>query len=468
MNEFRCVQIKWWCKMILRKLLIFPPILLGIGIIWFLLASKKPPEQKTIKERVRYVRVIEATRNDFTPKAIGYGIVKPGRVWNAVSQVSGQIEYVNPDFKKGATLTKGTEIIRISDQDYRLEIRQAEANLRSAEAQLKELSVTEQNNQNALKIEQKALSIKKQELSRQQKLLQKGTLAQATIDQEQRDLLSQEKRVVDLQNSIKLIPTQIQKQKEQIEIYKTQLETAKLNLDRTKIRLPFSGRVSQANVEVTQYVGVGTTLGAIDGIQIAEIEAQFPQTALQNVFRAYSKYEQPVSVVRGTFRDLVKQVGLNAIVRLKTGLNKVEWGAKVVRISDTINPKTRAVGVIVNVKDHYKNVIPGRRPPLVKEMFVEVELRTAKLEKQFIVPRSAVHDNHLYIVNKENRLEKKSVEVALVQDDFALISNGIKAGQKIVVSDLSPAIENMLLETTIDEDLTKQLSQKSIFEGAAK
>lgn len=451
--------------MISRKLLFFPPVILGVLLLVYMVSQKKAPVQNPPSETVRHVRIIQTAENDFVPRVTGYGNVEPARVWNAVSQVGGRVEYVHPEFKKGALLKEGTEIVRISDKDYRIAIKQAEANIRSSEARLKELEVTEQNNKAALKIEEQALEIKKQELLRKQNLLKKGTTSQATVDLEQRDLLNQQKRVLDLNNSIKLLPTQKEVQKEQLEIYKTQLETAKLNLERTSIKLPFTGRISEAKVEVTQYVGTGTNLGSADGVDIAEIPAQISVKNLTRMLDPFSKNQPPFRLEPTTFRTISKAIGLHAIIRLNSGFRVAEWKGEISRGSDTLDPKTRSAGLIIAVKDNYKKIIPGKRPPLVKGMFVEVELRANPLKNQIAVPRSAIHNNTLYIANKENRLELRPVEISLIQGNLAVISKGLKAGEKVVVSDISPAIPGMLLKLTDDTELADKIKKEALAEG---
>ena len=56
----------------------------------------------------------------------------------------------------------------------------------------------------------------------------------------------------------------------------------------------------------------------------------------------------------------------------ETGLG---WEVEVTRISDTVDPETRSIGVIVSVPSPYGRVRPGERPPLIKGMFASVELR---------------------------------------------------------------------------------------------
>lgn len=459
-----------------RKILILPPVILGAAVLAYQFAFKEPPAQKPPAERVRHVRVIEAAETEIVPKAVGYGSVRPARVWDAVSQVSGRIVYVHPDFKKGAILKAGTEIVRISPTDYEIAIRQADANIRAGEAKLEELTVTEDNTRDSLEIERRSLEINEQELERARKLLSRGSVAQATVDQKQIDLLAQSKKVQDLTNSLRLLPTQRVAQQQQIAVYKTQLESAELDLERTSISMPFDGRMAEANVEITQYVGVGTVLGSADGMQTAEVEAQVPQSRFRTFIETMvgagietgTGTGTGTGVGRTTISQFVERFGLHAIVRLRFDDREVEWRGRVVRISDTVDPKTRTVGAIVAVDDTYARAVPGRRPPLIKGLFVEVELRAKPLPGKIVVPRSALHAGQLYIANDESRLEIRSVETGLVQGNLAVVSTGLEPGEKVVVSDLSPAISGMALKTTVDTDLAKRLRQEAAAERAAR
>jgi RND family efflux transporter MFP subunit len=451
-----------------RKLLIFPPIVLGVAVLGYQFAFKEPPEQKPPAELVRHVRVIEAVETDIVPRAVGYGSVKPARVWDAVAQVSGRVEFVHAEFKKGAILKAGTEIVRISPIDYEIAIKQANANIRLGDAKLKELGVAEQNARNTLKIEQRSLEIKKQELARAKKLLLRGTAAQATVDQEQTDLLAQTLKVQNLMNTLDVLPLQRAAQEEQIAVYQTQLDTAELDLRRTSIKLPFDGRIAEANVEITQYVGVGTALGSLDGMQTAEVDAQIPQSRFSKLIETMAEKSIRTGVTPETISLLTEQFGLHAIVRLRFDDRAVEWLGRVVRISDTVDPKTRTVGAIVAVDNAYARAVPGRRPPLVKGMFVEVELRIRPLLGKIVVPRSALHAGQLYIVDSNDRLEVRPARTSLVQGDLAVISSGLKPGENLVVSDLSPAIPGMALKTTTDTGLAKRIVVEATAKGAIR
>ena len=360
--------------------------------------------------------------------------------------------------------------MQIAPDDYKIAITQAQANIRAADAKLKELALGKGNTKASLAIERQSLAINEREYKRSLSLKKRGTIAQATLDKEYRNLLNQRKRVLDFESALKLIPTQISAQVEQKAISVSQAQTAKLNLARTKITLPFDARIAKVNVEVTQFVGAGTNLGTVDSVARAEVPAQLPMTQFRGLLKAAARgaASKPQAINEGALSKLAQQPGMKALVRIRVNENTVEWPATVVRISDTVDPKTRTIGAIVSVDKAYKNVVPGERPPLIKGMFVEVEISTRKLENQIIIPRSALHAGQVYLVDNKSRLIIKPVRVKLVQGDFAVISKGLVAKDRVVVSDLSPAIAGMLLRTRDDSSVSDRLISKANGEGSLR
>ncbi|MEJ2123284.1 MAG: hypothetical protein P8Y47_00410 [Alphaproteobacteria bacterium] len=444
----------------LKRLLSFLiPIGIGGAILFGFILLRKPPPQKAPEELTRSVRIITIKKGSFIPRLIGYGVVSPERTWNAVAQVSGRVAFVDANFKRGAILKKGTEIIRISPKDYKIAIQQAKANIRASEAKLAELKAQEDNSRRSLEIEKRSLAIKQEDLNRKQKLLQRGTVSQSTVDTEQRAFLTQQARVQNLENTLKLIPSQRNAQAQQIEVNKAQLETAELNLARTSITLPFNARIANVSVEETQYVGVGTKLGAADGIEAAEIDVQLPINQFRSFATVVTKGQPklPHVVTVQTFRKIMQQLGLSAEISMQLDDQVITWGGTVARISDTIDPKTRTIGTIVRVDKPYVDVQPGIRPPLVKGMFVEAELQAKPLKDQIVIPRSALHVGKVYVADKDNRLKIVSVKPKLLQGDKALLENGLAEGDRLVVSDLSPAIPKMLLAPVEDKELAAEM-----------
>jgi len=444
-----------------RKLLFIPPVLIGIAVLLYMVSGRQTPERKPPEERARAVRVITADRVKLVPRVTGFGSVYPGTVWSAIAQVAGEVVYVHPGLKKGAILPAGTEIVRISPADFELALTQAKANIRSAEAKLAELKVTETNTADLLEIEKRGLKLRESELKRKQDLLKRGTVARATFELEQRETLAQRKKVQDLENTLRLLPTQRAVQQEQIAVYRAQMESAKLDLARTRITLPFDARIAEVAVEAKQFIQTGGTLTTADSLDVAEVEAQIPISQFRAMVHASAAGGLPTGITAQSLSRIVQTIGFEATVRLRAGSDIVEWPARFARISDTVDPKTRTIGAIVAVDGAYAKAEPGQRPPLTKGMFVEIEIRTRAKDDRIVVPRAAFHDGRLYVVNADGRLDIRPVTTGLVQGDLAAIDEGIAPGETIVVSDLIPAVAGMLLTPQRDDQLQNRLKAEA-------
>lgn len=433
--------------------------MVGVAVLVWQLQSQPRPAQRPPEEVTRAVRTIKLEPVDFVPRAVGYGTVEPGRVWEAVAQVSGQIVDEHPRLERGRLIEAGTEILKVDPADYELAVARARADLDSARAQLDELDVQEENTRASLDIERRALRLAEGDLERKRALLERGNISEASVDEAETALLNQRQRVQEIENQLRLIPAERSVLEASIEVHESQLEGAGLDLERTSIRMPFDGRITEVNVEATQFVNVGEVLVVADGIDVAEIEAQFPMGRLAPVVRADIDLS---SLTAGELAEVPQRLGLDATVRLRTDDVTTSWEAAFERPSERIDPQTRTIGVIVSVDDPYRKAIPGQRPPLTRDMFVEVELAGRPREGALIVPRVAVHrrddgTSALYLVDDDGRLEIRSVTLGPAQGDLALVEDGVAPGEEVVVSDLIPAIEGMKLEPRLDTALAERL-----------
>jgi hypothetical protein len=151
-----------------------------------------------------------------------------------------------------------------------------------------------------------------------------------------------------------------------------------------------------------------------------------------------------------TLRELFD---VDVAVRMRIGDFAVEWPARFVRLRELIDPVTRTLAFVVSVDKPYEQAIPGQRPPLVKGTFCEVELRGQPLPEYVVIPRAALHEGHVYLADAHNRLQRRTVQVLFAQSEFLCIENGLDTGDRVIVSDPTPAIEGMLVEPVEDERL---------------
>jgi RND family efflux transporter MFP subunit len=432
---------------IFRKLLILPPVLAGVALMIYATSNRQPPAVAAPEERRSAVAHITATPRSFTPRVSGFGAVAPARVWEAVAQVRGRVIYTHPDFVKGGTVRAGDVLVRIAPDDYELAIAQAAASIESAAAAIEEMKLSGTTTERSLEIERKALELAKRELARQRDLAGRGTVAAAVVEAQERAVLTQQAKVQSLENQLALLPVQIKALEQAKAVSESALKIAELDLERTVLTAPFDARVARADVEISQYVGAGTNMGALDGTAAAEIDVQIPPQQMAAFGRlAFEGGARPPD------REGRGPVGLTAHVSLGDARGSEGWEAEVRRISDTVDPATRSIGVIVSVPDPYGQFRAGSRPPLIKGMFVRVELRAPPVEDVILLPRAAIREGRAMLVGDDDRLRFADVATDYASGDIAIIRAGdIAPGARIVTSDLSPAVEGMLLAPTRDD-----------------
>lgn len=426
-----------------RRLLILPPIIIGILLLMWMAKGRQPPVQNEPAEATRTVRVIEAKLLELVPSAEGYGPVRPDRVWTAVSQVAGRVVSVHPRLRDGEILPAGEELLRIDPVDYELALAQSKA-------ELAELAVQEQNSKASLAIEQRSLELARQDLERKRTLVKQGTTSQSAADEAERTMLNSRAAVQNLKNTLSLIPTQRS-------LLQAKADRSARDLEYTVIHAPFNLRVANLQVEADQFVTVGKSLFEGDAVDRVEIEAQVAMSSLRRLFLGSA--EMKVDFARLN-EQLPELVGLDPLVRLDMGNYVAQWQAEFVRFAETVDPHTRTMGVVVAVDRPFEKVKPGYRPPLSKGMFVQVVLRGKSNASRVVVPRSAVRGGVVLVADDDNRLRRRSVEVLFSQQAVSVIAEGLEPGERVVVSDLMPAVDGMLLEVRTDEALSASLLEQ--------
>ena len=430
MNEQQTPTTHWR-----RHAILAVAILLGVAIIFSASLLKRPPKAKSIAEQAVKVRAMKVPRLDVVPRSSGYGRVAPARHWEAVAEVSGQVIWIAEELRDGRVVQAGSELLRIENANYKLIQAQTEAQLQAAET--KRMSAEQ-----ALTLARKNLSLLQKDYKRQQQLAEKGTISKTTLESTERQVLAGRTQVDSHQSALNLLNAENQ-------ALLAQRDAAALDLQRTTITAPFDVRITHVNIGTDQYANKGQLLFTADGLEVAEVEAQFSVGILRPLIRGIS--------TEGDGPIRAGAMGLNALVRLQTASHSVEWPARVDRVAGSIEPQTQTLGVIVAVDKPYALASPGERPPLMRDTFVEVELYSQPIPQRVVIPRSALHDGTVYVVNSESRLEKRKVNVDFAQRGYAVIAKGLEAGERIVTSDLLTATEGMLLALMEDKKSKRQM-----------
>ena len=152
-----------------------------------------------------------------------------------------------------------------------------------------------------------------------------------------------------------------------------------------------------------------------DGTDAAEIRAQVPIYKMNHLVKSG---EIDFNVSGFDIEKMRQKFDLSAVVRLMAGDFTASWEGRVARMDANIDPQTRTAGVIVVVDGPYEKILPGVRPPLVRNMYCEVEIKGRLQPDTVVIPKSAYHEGIVYLMDSDKRLRKRQVEIQFSQTNF--------------------------------------------------
>ena len=433
-----------------KKLLFFPAVTIGVVVLLTAVALKPDLPVKPASDRARLVETIPLNLRAIAPLAIGFGKITPKIEWKAIAEVSGKVVYRHPELEKGQVLKAGTEILRIDPLDYELKLVQAQADLTSAQTSLAKLSQEESNLKLTLEIERNRLEIANKELERKLNLRKKGLNSQSDVDQQQQSALSQRKLVQDIENQIALLPDEKRVAKALVKVNTSKVDEAKRSLSKTIITLPYDLRIASVDIEQDQVVNLQQTMVSAHGMAVMEVEAQLSIHDMQTLASSLGKISRDESGIPRPDMTFI-----NASIDLSSGNLHATWPAKVSRISETVDPNQATAGVILEIAQDYRHLDPTNAPPLVNGMFVRATIE-GQANPSWVIPERALHGDTIYLMDADNRLVFKSVDVLYRRDNHVIIDGELEQGDKLIINDLLPAIEGMSLKEATDNGESPQ------------
>lgn len=313
------------------------------------------------------------------------------------------------------------------------------------------LTQVEAQEQKVLQQEQSILQLEQSLVQQQQAIVQQEQqLAQQdqSLAQQDQNVLTQQNNIANLQGQLRTYASRKANALAQIQRAEQQVKTQTNQLNRTEITMPFDARISSVAIERGEYVGTGGTLFEAINTDGVEIKAELP---LQQVGQLLSPLQgQSLHFSASHAQDALKQLDLGATVSLVGDPQGTTWEARVSRISEAVDPSRRTLSIIVAVDKPYDNIVIGERSPLLKGMYVKITLNAPSMEA-LVIPRKAVHQKRVYVLNEEQKLDIRPIKIQLQSGNDVVIKAGLEAGETIILNDLIPAIPNMPIQAVNQE-----------------
>ncbi len=384
-----------------RLLQILVPVLFlaaGVGIYLWLIHSAPEPRQRPSFNTTPDVVARKLVPEPYTITLESQGTVRARTTSTLIPEVRGRIMRIAPNFREGEFFEEGDVLLEIDDSDYQTELIVADAAL--AQAELREF----------------------EELARYE---------QAKLDW---DRLNPGQEA----NPLTLREPQLRQARASTASAKARLTTAKRNLERTKIKAPYAGRILSKNVDVGQYISPGNQLARVYAVDFAEV--RLPLTATQFSFLDLA------SAYRG--ENSSSREGPTVILSSTIGGNTYRWRGRIDRSEGSVDVATRQFYVVAQVRNPYGLTEAGR-PPLKVGSFVQAEIVGKTLEDVYVIPRVLLRENdYVLLIDSDNYLARKSVELAWETDEVIVVTSGLDPGDKLCLTEVPFALEGWPVNVT--------------------
>lgn len=418
-----------------RRFAIIPLILFGGGLVVLAASRREPPAKAPVEEEPLPVRVLTLERTTLVPRAVGYGTIEPRRTWESMAQVGGQIVRLPDSLRVGALVEEGELLALVDPADYDIALDQSEAQLHLLDEQLAVVEDELDSTGALLAIEGQVEELARRELERSRKLHGEGTVSRSDLEKAELALLQARRGVQALTNGLTTLHGQRRELIARRQLEKLRRDRARLDLERTEIRAPFTGIIARLHVEQGQYVSPGGPLLTLDEWEVMEVTAQFREADFARLLGTGSGSREGVpSLDRVLVHGSVNGEG-------------APWVGRFDRYGDTVDRRTGTLGVVVRIEREEE---PGPVPPR-KGIFSRVEIHGEPLEETLLVPRSAIREGRVLLAGEDGRLAGAEVEVLFTQGEIAAVSGDVAPGDRVVLSNVSPAIMGMRLSPLEDK-----------------
>jgi hypothetical protein len=140
--------------------------------------------------------------------------------------------------------------------------------------------------------------------------------------------------------------------------------------------------------------------------------------------------------------------GARAVVSLVgSGTAMVDREGLVIRLINELDPLGAQARLLVEIPDPLGLQAPERALPLFLGAFVDVEIDATSFGEVVAVPRRALRDGKaVWILDADDKLAIRDVEIAWRERDEVLVKTGVAAGERIITSRLTAPVAGMELK----------------------
>ncbi len=379
------------------KRIILPILILGgcFSVSVALIRNPTTVEEASLEVIPVSVRVLEVGLDSVELVVGSQGKVQSAQSASISAPVAGPIEWISPSMESGGFVEAGAPLLRLESADFETAVARSRANLQQAAAEAE---------------------FSEQELARFKELADERLASESQLQDAERRVEVNKGRLADAEASFR---------------------QAELDLARTEIRAPFDAIVERREVELGQYVNRAQSVGVLIGAN--EVEVRVPLA-----IRQLGYLDIPLSQ-RG---ELSPEEAPDVVLTGFYGGQEHTWDGELVRIEASIDPNSNTVQTIIRVQQPEEG---SSTVPLPIGLYVHADIQGRIVDDIISLPRSVIRNNNqVLVVDAENKMFFREVEIFRLEEQQVLISGGLLPGERICISPIQAVVDGMAVLPVVE------------------
>jgi len=372
---------------------VLPLLILIFGYVGFnyLVATKPEKPLQPRNEQVWTVKTAVVNFKAAYPEKSSFGQVEASRKSALNFNISGEVETVAEVFRNGNTVSKGVELARLNRDLLLIAKQEIMVQLDANKTNIEELAIQ--------------LDLRQKNFERINQMQAAAVTSQANLD-EARLALSMAKNALQ----------QATQQKNQLEL---SLQRANKNLEDAVLQAPFDGIISNVQIGRGLVLSPGISVGSMT--DISSLEASF--VVPSDVFA-------DTDLLIGSEVKVIWRSGGREIKTLMSKVERAEGNVAVGQGGGRLYAD-------IPVGDDGNWIIP-------EGAFVEIIYSSGRVENVAQLPEAALYDDNSIFVIKNDRTDRRRVEVVQKSEGLVYVRGDINDGDVVVATRL-PALGDGIL-----------------------
>jgi|TARA_B110000438_G_scaffold23303_1_gene21340 RND family efflux transporter MFP subunit len=387
------------------KRVLVPIVILGscIAFSYALIRTPLSLDEVALEIIPVSVRVTEVEQRSVGLVVGSQGKVQAAQTANLSAAVAGPVAWISSAMEAGGYVTEGETLLRLDASDYETMLARSEASVQQANAESGHAS---------------------REYDRMKELAEQRLASQSQLQDAQRLAEVSIARLADAEANHR---------------------QAQLDLQRTEIKAPFNAIVETREVELGQYVNRAQSIAVLYGAN--EVEVRVPLAIRQLGY---------LDIPLGLQGELPPEQAPAVTLTGTYGGAEHHWEGTLVRIEASIDPNSNTVQTIIRVSQptatiDWTSAEEIKAIPLPIGLYVHADIKGKTVDSLISLPRSVIRNNNqVLVVDAENKMYYREVDIFRLEEENVLISGGILPGERVCISPIQAVVDGMAVQPILE------------------